>query len=109
MRSSQGRGGVIIGNETLFASYTTIIAAEHIYKDPDVAIWKQGSYYKPVIIGSDCWFGIHTTILQGTTIGDHCVIGAGSVVKGNYPDHCVIAGNPARIVKRYDGNLKMWK
>ena len=46
------------------------------------------------------------TILAGTTIGKNSVVGANSVVKGHYDDYCVIAGNPARVVKRFDG--KEW-
>ena len=45
---------------------------------------------KPIIVGSNCWIGAQTVILRGTEIGDNCVVGAGSVLKGKYPDGSVI-------------------
>ena len=55
---------------------------------------------KDVIIGNNVWIGWGSIILKGTIIGDNCVIGAGSLVSGEFPDNVVIAGNPARIIKR---------
>lgn len=48
------------------------------------------------------WIGLNALILKGTIIGDNCVVGAGAVVKGKFPANCVIAGNPAKIVKRFE-------
>ena len=104
-----GQGGVVIEDDVLFADKVTIIASEHLYEDPNIPIWRQGSYCKGVHIGAGTWVGINVTILQGTEIGRNCVIGAGSVVKGTFPSRCVIAGHPARIIKRYDENGKIWK
>jgi acetyltransferase-like isoleucine patch superfamily enzyme len=55
--------------------------------------------HKPVIIGNNVFIGMNSIILKGTVIGDNCVIGAGSVVHGKFEDNCIIAGNPARVVK----------
>lgn len=54
---------------------------------------------KPVIIGDDCFIGANVIILKGTVLGNKCVVGAGSVVHGEFPDGAVIAGNPAKIIK----------
>ena len=54
----------------------------------------------PVRIGDDCFIGTGSIILKGTILGNNCVVGAGSVVHGEFPDNCVIAGNPAKIIKR---------
>jgi acetyltransferase-like isoleucine patch superfamily enzyme len=51
---------------------------------------------KPVIIGNDVWIAANAIILKGVIIGDRSIVGAGSVV---IPSDCVVAGNPARIVK----------
>ena len=55
----------------------------------------------PVRIGTGIWLGTHVVILPGTVLGRNVVVGAGAVVRGIFPDHCVIAGVPARIVRRY--------
>lgn len=56
----------------------------------------------PITIGDNCWFGANVTVLPGITIGNGCVIAAGSVVTSNIPDNCVIAGVPAVIKKHID-------
>lgn len=55
---------------------------------------------KEVIIGKDCFIGCNTIILKGTVLGDGCVVGAGAVVSGKFEDNCVIAGNPARVIRK---------
>lgn len=54
----------------------------------------------PIEIGEDCFIGMNSIILKGTKLGNNVVVGAGSVVHGEFPDNCIIAGNPAKIVKR---------
>lgn len=54
----------------------------------------------PVTVGNDVWIGGSTTILPGVTIGDGAVIGAGSVVTRDVPARTVVAGNPARIIRK---------
>lgn len=56
---------------------------------------------KPVKIGKNCFIGCNSIILKGTVLGDGCVVGAGAVVSGNFEDNCIIAGNPARVIKRF--------
>lgn len=59
---------------------------------------------KPISIGKNCFIGCNSLILKGTVLGDGCVVGAGTVVCGKFEDNCVIAGNPAKVVKRLDNN-----
>lgn len=56
----------------------------------------------PITIGNDVYIGLNSTILAGSKIGNRCIIGAGSVVKGDFPDNSVIAGVPARVIKTVD-------
>lgn len=58
---------------------------------------------KEVVIGKNCFIGCNAVILKGTHLGDGCVVGAGAVVSGTFPENSVIAGNPARIIKTLDG------
>lgn len=53
----------------------------------------------PIIIGDNCFIGMNSIILKGTTLGDNVIVGAGSVVHGKFPSNCIIAGNPAKIIK----------
>ena len=55
---------------------------------------------KEIMIGKNCFIGCNAIILKGTVIGDNCVVGAGAVVAGKYEDNCIIAGNPAKVIRR---------
>jgi len=54
----------------------------------------------PVVIGNDVWLGHGATVLSGVTIGDGAVVGARSVVTSDVPPYSVVAGSPARVVRR---------
>lgn len=58
---------------------------------------------KPIVIGKNCFIGCNSIILKGTILGDGCVVGAGAVVSGKFEGNCVIAGNPARVIKKLKG------
>lgn len=57
---------------------------------------------KTIKVGNNVWIGLNVTILKGTVIGNNCVIAAGSVVKGEFPDNVLIQGNPAVIVSNLE-------
>lgn len=56
-------------------------------------------FARPITVGNDVWFGGGCTVLPGVTIGDGCVIGAGSVVTRDIPDNCLAVGNPCRVIR----------
>lgn len=55
--------------------------------------------FAPIRVGNNVFIGYNSILLPGTVVGDHCVIGAGSIVSGNVPDGSVVAGAPARVIK----------
>lgn len=61
-------------------------------------MWKYSSN-APIIIGENCWIGSNVRICKGVTIGDNSVVAACSVVTKDVPANCVVAGNPAKVVK----------
>ena len=60
--------------------------------------WKHSSH-APIIIGKNCWIGQNSRIHKGVVLGDNCIVAANSVVTKGAPANCILAGNPARIVK----------
>lgn len=92
-------GGIEIGDNTIVGIYVTMHSENHIYSDIQVPIRLQGVSHKGIKIGKDCWIGAKATILDGSVIGNGCVVAAGAVVSGKFPDNCVIGGVPARIIK----------
>lgn len=63
---------------------------------------EQYTHKAPIVIGNDCFIGMNSIILKGTKLGNNVIVGAGSVVHGTFPDNCIIAGNPAKIIKHTD-------
>ncbi len=57
-------------------------------------------YARPITVGNDVWIGAHVCVLPGVTIGDNCVIGAGSVVTKDIPSGSVAVGNPCKVIKK---------
>ncbi len=55
---------------------------------------------REIVIGNNCFIGCNAIILKGTVLGDGCVVGAGAVVAGRFEPGCVIAGNPARVIRK---------
>mgnify|MGYP001551434155 CR=1 FL=1 len=88
-----GHGGLIIGNNVIIAANTVIIPANHIYSDPEKPIRLQGHTREGIIIGNDVWIGANCSILDGVTIGNGAIIGAGSVITKNVAAHNVVVGN----------------
>lgn len=89
------RKGIHIGSNCLIASGTTILSHEHIF------VKKDGSFYmKDTYIGNNCFIGVNSLICPGVHIGDQCVVGGGSVVTKDVPSNCMVAGVPARIIKK---------
>ena len=78
----------------------TVTALNHNFEESSKRIDEQGVTTKPVIIGNDIWIGANAVLLPGVTIGDHSVVAAGAVVTKDVPPHSLVAGVPAKIIKK---------
>lgn len=92
-------GGITIGDRVIMGQYVSFHSQEHSFVDTEKAIKHQGTTEKGILVGHDCWIGAKATILDGTIIGNHCVVAAGAVVKGEFPAYSVIGGVPAKIIR----------
>ncbi len=97
---------VTIGDRCNFGPNVTIVTPIHpmLPKERDLMLTADGEkkhlcYAKPVHIGNDCWFGASVTVCPGVTIGDNCVIGAGSIVTRDIPSNSFAAGVPCRVIR----------
>lgn len=94
-----GAGGLTIGDNCIVGQYLSCHPENHIYEDKNELIRLQGVVRKGIHIGSNCWIGSKVTFLDGVTIGNGCVVAAGSVVTKSFPDYSVIGGVPAKLLK----------
>ncbi|MBE9192222.1 GAF domain-containing protein [Gloeocapsopsis crepidinum LEGE 06123] len=88
-----------IGRDCRIASHLGIYANNHNFGDPNRTIRGQGSSYKGIVIEDNCWLGSGVKVLDGVTVGQGSVIGAGAVVTKNIPPYSVAVGVPARVIK----------
>jgi acetyltransferase-like isoleucine patch superfamily enzyme len=112
------RGGVLeIGDGVFINQGATIAAQRHITigrntQIGDFAAVYDSNYHRidpehpvrcaPVVIGENVWIGRGALVLPGSTVGDHTVVAAGSIVNGDLPPRVLAAGNPAQVVKKLE-------
>ncbi len=98
---------VTIGDRCNFGPGVTIVTPIHplLPNERNEMLTAEGEhkhlcYAKPIHIGNDCWFGANVTVCPGVTIGDNCVIGAGSVVTKDIPSNTFAAGVPCKVIRK---------
>lgn len=96
----QVRGKVIIEDNVIFGPGISIFSENHNSEDPNKPISQQGETRIGVTIKQNSWIGANATILDGVTIGKNSIVAAGSVVTKSFPDYSVIAGVPAKLIKK---------
>ncbi|WP_244956602.1 acyltransferase [Ewingella americana] len=106
------KDGIKIGNNVSITGGCSIVDVIHPYDDC-LDIEKIGNRIStkimPVSIGDNTFIGFGTHINPGIKIGKNCVIGARSVVTKDIEDYCVVAGNPARVIKKYNTQKLQWE
>jgi len=104
-----GHLSIEIGDDVWTGPYVYVTDQNHGYTDIDIPIGRQWPAAEAAVtIGAGSWLAAGAVVLPGTTIGEHVVVAAGSVVRGVIPDRCVIAGAPARVVRWYDADSGEW-
>ena len=93
--SLTGTGTITFGEHIAMGKECMFITQNHKY----LAEGYKGFEVKDIVVGNNVWFGHRVIVLPGVVIGNHTIIGAGSVVTKNVPDYAIVAGNPARVIK----------
>jgi acetyltransferase-like isoleucine patch superfamily enzyme len=97
-----GHWSIVIGDKIQTGPYVYITDQNHSYEDPDQPIGWQTPTEGAVQIGSGSWLGANVVILPGTHLGVNTVVAAGAVVRGTFPDHVVLGGVPAKVLRHLD-------
>ena len=98
-----GGGSIIIGDRCTITHGCTILSHDRAKKRLDPADKGEGT----VRLGNDVFIGVNSVILRDVTIGDYSIVGAGSVVTRDVPPNVVVAGNPAKIIRRLTGTKNL--
>lgn len=100
---------VKIGKNCMLGSNILITDNDHGINPEFGSFRDQPLVTKETIIGEECWIAQNCCILAGSKIGDHSIIGAGSIVKGEIPAYSIAVGCPARVVRRWDFESHEWR
>lgn len=101
-------GPIKIGSHVIFGQNVVASGLNHGYEDINISPALQKITTKQIVVEDDVWVGANSVITAGVTIGKHAVIGAGSVVTKDIPPFSIAVGNPAKVIKKYDFELKEW-
>ena len=100
-------GEILIDDYVMLASSVSIIGGDHVYNYPGKPMTKSArGKQKAVIIEKDVWVGHGTIIMHGVTLGEGCIISAGSIILKDVQSYSIMAGNPAKIIKNRFNTIK---
>lgn len=90
-------GGITIGTGSIIGPGVTIYTSNHDFFSSKTIPYSNATVSKkPVTVGQGCWIGDSVMLLPGVKLGDHCLVGAGAVVRGSFPPGSILTGNPAQ-------------
>lgn len=91
---------IIIGDNCLISDNVYLRADTHVFSVNHIDINKQGNSEADIVIGNNVWIGNRVQIMCGITIGDGAIVGAGAIVVKNVPAMSVVAGVPAKLIRK---------
>lgn len=96
----EGSGGIKIGNDVSIAHSTTLISSNHTWNDINIPIKYNKETLMPIVIENDVWIGCGVRVLSGVHIKKRTVIAAGAVVNKSFDEKVLLAGVPAKVIKK---------
>jgi len=102
-------GPVQIGDNTMLAQNIVLSGLNHQYQDVTLPSKNQPCTTSLIIIEDEVWIGANAVITAGVTIGKHSVVAAGSVVTKDVDAYTIVAGNPAKTIKKYNPDSLVWE
>ena len=102
------QASVTLGDRVMMGPNCSLITVGHPVNDHEMRAegWEIA---KPISVGCNTWFGANVTVLPGVTIGEDCVVGAGSLVTRDVPDNSLVLGSPGRVVRKLEDNEDRWE
>ena len=90
------RGGITIGDDVLIAPKVNLITISHPLHPAD----RRATFTAPIVIKNGVWIGVAATVLPGVTVGENSIVAAGAVITKDVPPDTLVAGIPAKIIKK---------
>jgi acetyltransferase-like isoleucine patch superfamily enzyme len=95
--------GIVLEDDVILGAYSTVIDSDHTFREGRPNVMHNSLDVEPIHIGRGTWIAERVAVLKGSNIGECCIIGANSVVKGEIPAYSIAAGAPARVVGEVEG------
>lgn len=91
---------IVIGDDCLVSYAVHLRTDMHRHSDPDVPVNHQGHDEADIVLGDNVWVGYGAQVMSGVTVGSNSIVGAGAVITRDVPEGVVVAGVPAKVIKK---------